>query len=167
MANITTKTVMRLIQGLVTIALGLGCRVFRLVRILHPVPPLSTVCSHNPQRIIDTPCHASNAACGLDRIKPCLLLRADASGRGLDLNTGEYRYLLTHHLRGDRDAPIADQVGAAFAEAKLHRSAIGIAQRAGVIAEQPGIAGAAGYADVLLDGLLRWQGLAAASVVAA
>jgi hypothetical protein len=42
-----------------------------------------------------------------------------------------------------------------------------VAKRAGVIAEEPGSAGAAGYADVLLDGLLRWQGLAAASVVAA
>ena len=42
-----------------------------------------------------------------------------------------------------------------------------IPQRAGVIAEQPGAAGAAGQTDVLLDGLLRWQGLAAASVVAA
>jgi hypothetical protein len=42
-----------------------------------------------------------------------------------------------------------------------------VAQRAGVIAEEPGIAGAARYADVLLDLLFRWQGLAAASVVAA
>ena len=30
-----------------------------------------------------------------------------------------------------------------------------VTQRAGVIAEEPGSAGAAGYADVLLDGLLR------------
>jgi hypothetical protein len=45
----------------------------------------------------------------------CLLLRADASGRCLDLNAGEYRYLLAHHVRGDRDGPVADQVGAAFA----------------------------------------------------
>jgi hypothetical protein len=136
-------------------ALGLGRRVFRLALILHPVPPLSTVRSHNAQCILDTPCHTSNPACGLDRIKPCLLLRAYASGRGLDLNAGEYSYLLAHHVWGDRDAPVADQVGAAFAQAKLHRAAIGIAQRAGVIAEQPGIAGAAGYPDVLLDGLLR------------
>ena len=42
-----------------------------------------------------------------------------------------------------------------------------IPQRAGVIAKQPGSSGAAGQADVLLDGLFRWQGLAAASVVAA
>ena len=103
----------------------------------------------------------------MDRIQPCLLLRADPAGRGLDLNAGEYRYLLAHHLRGDRDSPIADQVGAAFAEAKLHRSAVLVTERAGVIAEEPGIAGAARYADVLLDLLFRWQGLAAASVVAA
>ena len=42
-----------------------------------------------------------------------------------------------------------------------------VPQRAGVIAKQPGATGAAGQADVLLDGLLRRQGLAAASVVAA
>jgi hypothetical protein len=32
-----------------------------------------------------------------------------------------------------------------------------VAQRAGVIAEEPGIAGAARYADVLLDLLFRWH----------
>ena len=32
-----------------------------------------------------------------------------------------------------------------------------VPQRAGVIAEQPGSAGAAGQADVLLDGLFRWH----------
>jgi hypothetical protein len=42
-----------------------------------------------------------------------------------------------------------------------------VSQRSGVIAKQPGSPSAAGQADVLLDGLLRWQGLAAASVVAA
>jgi hypothetical protein len=134
--------------------LGLGCRVFRLALILHPVPPLSTVCSHNPQCILDTPCHTSNAAGCLDCFHPCLLLRADASGRSLDLDAGEHRHLLAHHLRGDRHSPIADQVGAAFAESEADRSAVLVAQRAGVIAEELGIAGAAGYADVLLDGLL-------------
>ena len=132
----------------------------------HALPP-STVRSHNPQCILDTPCYTSDAAGCLDRFQPLLLLWPDASGRGFHLNTGEYRYLLAHHLRGDGDSPIADQVGAAFAKAKLHWAAIGIAQRAGVIAPEPGIAGAAGYADVLLDLLFRWQGLAAASVVAA
>ena len=90
-----------------------------------------------------------------------------APSRGLHLDAGEHRHLLAHHVRGDRDSPIADQVGAAFAEAELHRAAIGIAQRAGVISEEARLAGAAGYADVLLDLLFRWQGLAAASVVAA
>jgi hypothetical protein len=32
-----------------------------------------------------------------------------------------------------------------------------VAERAGVIAEEPGIAGAARYADVLLDLLFRWH----------
>jgi hypothetical protein len=40
---------------------------------------------------------------------------------------------------------------------KLHRSAIGITERAGVIAEEARLAGAAGYADVLLDLLFRWH----------
>jgi hypothetical protein len=44
-------------------------------------------------------------------------------------------------LRGDRDSAIADQVGAAASEAKLHRAAVLVAERAGVIAEEPGIAG--------------------------
>ena len=123
--------------------------------------------SHNPQCILDTPCYACNPACCLDCFQPCLLLRPDASGRGLHLNAGEHRYLLAHHVRRDRDSPIADKVGAAFAEAKLHRAAVLVTQRAGVIAEEPGIAGAARYADVLLNLLFRWQGLAAASVAAA
>jgi hypothetical protein len=73
------------------------------------------------------------------------------AGRGLDLDAGEHRHLLAHHLRGDRDAAIADQVGAAFAESKLHRSAVLVAQRAGVIAEEPGSAGAAGQPYFLLN----------------
>ena len=125
------------------------------------------MCSHNTLRILDTPCYACDAASRLDRIQPCLLLRADAAGRGFDLDAGEYSYLLAHHVRGDRDAPVADQVGAALAQAKLHWAAVLVAERAGVIAEEPSSAGAAGYADVLLDLLFRWQGLAAASVVAA
>jgi hypothetical protein len=40
------------------------------------------------------------------------------AGRGLDLDAGEHRHLLAHHVRGDRDSPIADQVGAAFAQAQ-------------------------------------------------
>jgi hypothetical protein len=47
----------------------------------------------------------------------------------------EYSYLLAHHVRGDRDSPIADQVGTAFAEAEADRSAVLVAERAGVIAE--------------------------------
>ena len=105
------------------------------------MPPSSTVCSHNPQCILDTPCYTSNAACGLDCFQPCLLLRAYASGRCLDLDARKYSHLLAHHVRGDRDGAIADEVGAAFAEAELHRAAIGITERAGVIAEEPGIAG--------------------------
>ena len=108
------------------------------------MPPSSTVCSHNPQCILDAPCHACNAACCLDCFQPLLLLRADPAGRRFDLDAGEHRHLLAHHVWGDRDAPVADEVGAALAQAKLHRSAVLVAERAGVVAEEPGIAGAAG-----------------------
>jgi hypothetical protein len=91
----------------------------------------------------------------LDCFQPLLLLWPYASGRCLDLNAGEHRHLLAHHLRGDRDGAIANQVGAAFAEAKGNRSAVLVAERAGVIAKEPGSAGAACYADVLLDLLFR------------
>ena len=121
------------------------------------MPPSSTVCSHNTQCILDTPCHTCDAACRLDCFHPRPLLRADAAGWRLHLDAGEYRHLLTHHLRRDRDAPVADQVGAAFAQPELHRPAVLVAERAGVIAPEPGSAGAAGYADVLLDLLFRWQ----------
>jgi hypothetical protein len=75
---------------------------------IHPMPPWSTLCVHNLQRILDTPCHACNAACGLNFFHPCPLLWADAAGRRLDLDAGEHRHLLAHHLRGDRDGAIAD-----------------------------------------------------------
>ena len=65
----------------------------------------------------------------------------DASGRRLNLNRQEDSYLLAHHVRSDRDGPIADQVGAALAQAKLHRAAVLVAERAGVIAPEPGSAG--------------------------
>jgi len=61
----------------------------------------------------------------------------------------------SNHFWGDRHPLPADQVGAALGETKLHWPAMLIAQRAGVIAEQARVAGAAGQADVLLDLLLR------------
>ena len=123
------------------------------------MPPSSTVCSHNTQCILDTAGHTSDPAGCLDCFHPRPLIRADPAGWRLDLDAGEYRHLLAHHLRGDRDAPVADQVGAALAEAEADRSAVLVLERAGVIAPKPGSAGAARYADVLLDGLLRCQAL--------
>ena len=73
----------------------------------------------------------------------------------------------SNHFWGDRDALPADQVSAAFAQAKLHRPAMLVTQRAGVVAEQPSVAGAAGDADLLLYSLLRCQVLAAQPVRAA
>jgi hypothetical protein len=122
---------------------------------------------HNPQRILNRPCNACNAACCLHRVQPCLLLRAHPAGRGLHLDAGEHCHLLAHHVRGDRDGPVADQISAALAQAKLHRSAVLVPERAGVIAEQPRLAAAAGDADLLLYLLFRWQGLAAQLVPAA
>ena len=71
------------------------------------------------------------------------------------INGQEHRHGAADHLRRHGHGAPANQVSAAFAQAKLHRAAIGVTQRAGVIAEQPGIAGAAGNADLLLDALLR------------
>jgi len=129
-ATSNTKTQMRLV-----IALGLGCRVFRLVRILHPRAPCATLGVHNPQCVLDTPCHTSDATSGQDFFHPCPLLGANASGRGLYLDAGKHRHLLAHHAWGDGNGAVANKVGAAFAEAKLHRSAVLVAQRAGVIAK--------------------------------
>jgi len=60
----------------------------------------------------------------------------------------------SNHFWGDRHPLPADQVGAALAEAKLDRAAILVPQRAGVIAKQARVAGAAGDADLLLYPLL-------------
>ena len=84
-----------------------------------------------------------------------LLLWPDPAGWRLHLNTGEHRNGAAHHLRCDRHALPADQVSAALAQAELHWAAILVTQRAGVIAEEPGAAIAAGDADFLLDALLR------------
>ena len=105
------------------------------------MPPSSTVRSHNPQCILDTARYASDPAGCLDCFQPLLLLWPDASGRGFHLDAGKYRYLLAHHVWCDRDGAVADQIGAAFAEAELHRSAVLVFECAGVITEEPGSAG--------------------------
>ncbi len=120
-----------------------------------------------PYCILNAARHACDAAGCLHCIQPLLLLRPEPAGSGLHLDAGEHRHSLAHHVRRDRPRRPADQVSAALGEAKLHRAAIGVTQGAGVIPEQPGIAGAAGNADVLLDLLFRWQGLAAQPVPAA
>lgn len=96
-----------------------------------------------------------------------LLFWPQPAGSGLDFDAGEDGDGGANHVGGDRAAGPADQVSAAFSKSKADRSAVVVAQHASVIAEQPGTASATGEADVLLDGLLRWQGLAAALVVAA
>ncbi len=83
------------------------------------------------------------------------------------LDAGKYSYFLSDHLLSNGDRAPTNQVGAALAQSKLHRAAILIEQRASVIAEQSAVTFATRKPDVLLDGLFRWQGLAAASVVAA
>jgi hypothetical protein len=121
--------------------------------ILHPAPPSSTLRSHNAQCILNRPRHTSDAACCLDSIHPLLLLRPYASGWGLDLDAGEYRHLLAHHVWGDGHAPPAKQVACALAaHAKLNPSASAwIRQASNVITEKPYRAITAGEPDVLLN----------------
>lgn len=107
-----------------------------------------------PLSILHAARHACNATSRLDSIQPLLLLRSQPAGWRLHLDGQEHCHLLPDHLRCDRDRAPADQIGAALAQPKLHRSAVLITQSAGVIAEEPGLAAAAGDADLLLDGLL-------------
>jgi len=88
-----------------------------------------------PLRILHAPGDTSNAASGLHRVKPLPLFGPEPAGCGLDLDAGEYCHLLPDHVRRDRARGPADQVGAALAQAEAHRTAIGVTQRAGVIAE--------------------------------
>ena len=118
---------------------------------IHPAQPLSTqqcLC------ILNRPCHACNATSRLDRIQPLLLLRAQPAGWRLDLNAGEHSHSAADHLRRYGHALPADQVSAAFAQAKLHWSAVLVSERAGVISEQARITVAAGDPYFLLDALL-------------
>jgi len=118
--------------------------------------PLYTMERRNqPLGILHRPRHACNATGGLDRIQPSLLLWFYTPAGTFYLDAGKYCYLLTHHLWGDGASCPADQVGAAFAKAKLHRAAIGVLERAGVIAKQAARANAARKPDMLLDGLFR------------
>ena len=102
----------------------------------------------------------------MDCIKPLLLLWPQPAGCSLDLDGHEHRNSGANHLGGDRDPLPPNQVSAALAQAKLNRAAILVPKRAGVIAEQPRVARAASDANLLLDLLLRCQGLAAVSVPA-
>ena len=139
----------------VVMVLGVGWKLSPPVPISYTRGPLSsTVLRHNPQGIINGPGHASDAAGCLHCFQPLPLLRADAAGWGLDLNAGEHRDALAHHVWGDRARGPADQIGAALSQSKLHRAAVGIAQGAGVIAMQAHRATATGQADLLLDLLL-------------
>jgi hypothetical protein len=83
-----------------------------------------------------------------------LLLGPEATCGALDLDAGEDRHLLTHHLGCDRARGPADQVSTALGQAERHRPAVLITKRAGVVAEQAHWSVTAGQADVLLDLLL-------------
>ena len=96
-----------------------------------------------------------------------LLLWSKPASQGLDLDGQKDRYLLTNHVWRNGDLLPANQVGAAFAKAELDWASVGILKRPGVVAEQTAVTFAASEADVLLDLLLRWQGLTAALVLAA
>lgn len=58
--------------------------------------------------ICDRSGHARDAPCAGDRGLPCVLLRADAAGRRLHLDTGEYGELTAHHFGRDGNGAPAD-----------------------------------------------------------
>ena len=127
----------------------------------------TTVNRGQPCSVLNAASHTSDPTSRLDCLQPLPLLRPESARSGLHLDAGEHCDALTHHLRGDRACRPADQIGAALGQAELHRSAVLVAQGASVVAMQPHRAAGALEADLLLDLLFRWQGLAAASVVAA
>lgn len=92
-----------------------------------------------PLGVLNAACHASNAASSLHRIQPLLLLGPQPAGWRLDLDAGEHGDALSDHLLSDRARCPADQVSTALAQAKLHWAAVGVLERAGVIAEDLGI----------------------------
>lgn len=69
----------------------------------------------------------------------------------LDLDGGEHSQLLAHHVGGDRNGAVADEVRAALAEPVADETALGVFERPGVIAEQAGGATTSGQADGVLN----------------
>jgi hypothetical protein len=82
------------------------------------------------------------------------LLWPEPAGGRFNLNAGEHSHLLADHLWCDGDRAPTNQVSAALTQAKLHRSAVLVTKRAGVIAEQSAVTFATRKPDVLLDLLL-------------
>jgi len=107
-----------------------------------------------PYGILHRSGDASDTASGLHCLQPLPLIGAQPASSGLDLDAGEDGHLLAHHVRCDRARRPADQIRAALGEAELHRPAIAVEQRAGVVAMQAHRTPGALEADLLLDALL-------------
>ena len=55
--------------------------------------------------------NAGDATGGGDVLEECRLLTGRSAGRGLDLNGSKHRQRGAHHVWGDGDGAVADQVG--------------------------------------------------------
>jgi hypothetical protein len=116
--------------------LGLGCRLPGLrisYTLRNPCQPCAVIMQCASSTLLATPAIPPAAWTASSH---CCCSGLQPAGCGLHLNAGEHCHGAADHLWRYRDALPADQVSAALAETKLHRSAIGITQRAGVIAEQ-------------------------------
>ena len=107
-----------------------------------------------PLGVIDAAGHTSDAAGCLHCIQPLLLLGPEPAGWCLHLDAEEHRHLGADHVRRHGHRPPADQVSAAFAQAEADRTAMLVAQGAGIVAKQAYWATTASKPDVLLDALL-------------
>ena len=88
-------------------------------------------------RICDGARDAGDATGLLHSAQPCVLLRAYAAGRCLDLNGSEHGELLSDHVGRDGDGAPADEISATACEAELHGPAgARIRQLADLIAEE-------------------------------
>lgn len=101
----------------------------------------------------DGPGQASQAASGLDSLQEPQLLWGGGAPV-FDLDGGEDRKPPAHHVWGDGDGAVADEVGAALAEPVVHQAAVLVFESSGVVTKEAGVATAGREADSVLDGQL-------------
>lgn len=101
-------------------------------------------------RVGDVAGDTSKATSGLD-LGDELELLGCGGAPVLDLDGGEHRNGQPHHVGGDGDGAVADEVGAAFAEPVADEPALAVLKGAGVVAEQAGVTATDRKADGVLN----------------